>query len=50
VKRAVSAGYDVLKAGGSAMDAVQAAVFVLEDDPVFDAGTGSVLNSAGRVV
>jgi L-asparaginase / beta-aspartyl-peptidase len=46
---AAAAGYAVLAAGGSALDAVETAVRVLEDDPVFDAGTGSVLNAAGAV-
>ena len=50
VNRAVAAGYDVLRNGGSALDAVEAAVRVLEDDPAFDAGYGSVLNAAGKVV
>ena len=35
--------------GGSALDAVEAAVTVLEDDPTFDAGRGSFLTSDGRV-
>ena len=38
VKRAAEAGYQVLKNGGSALDSVQAAIVVLEDDPTFDAG------------
>ena len=38
VKRAVRAGYEVLVGGGTAVDAVEAAVRVLEDDPAFDAG------------
>ena len=46
---AAAAGYDVLAAGGSAMDAVEAAVRMLETDPTFDAGTGSVLNADGAV-
>jgi L-asparaginase / beta-aspartyl-peptidase len=49
VQRAAQAGYDVLAAGGSAVDAVEAAVLVLEDDPAFDAGRGSCLN-ANRAV
>jgi beta-aspartyl-peptidase (threonine type) len=48
-RRAAAAGYAVLAGGGTALDAVEAAVRVLEDDPVFDAGYGSVLNSAGCV-
>lgn len=39
---ALAAGAAVLSAGGSALDAVQAAVEVLEDDPHFNAGRGSV--------
>ena len=38
IKDAVRKGYDILEKGGSALDAVQAAVVVLEDDPDFDAG------------
>jgi L-asparaginase / beta-aspartyl-peptidase len=46
---AVAAGYDVLARGGTAVDAVEAAVIVLEDDPTFDAGRGSFLNEDGMV-
>lgn len=42
-------GWAVLRGGGSALDAVQTAVMVLEDDPRFNAGTGSVLNVRGAV-
>lgn len=38
VKHAAQCGYKILQNGGSAMDAVQAAVVELENDPVFDAG------------
>lgn len=48
-ERALHAGWSVLSAGGSALDAVEAAVIVLEDDPVFDAGYGSHLNRDGHV-
>jgi L-asparaginase / beta-aspartyl-peptidase len=48
-QRAVAAASRVLAAGGSALDAVETAVRSLEDDPVFDAGTGSVLTSQGKV-
>lgn len=48
-RRALEAGHQVLDAGGAAKDAVEAAVVVLEDDPVFDAGYGSHLNLRGRV-
>ncbi|XP_054581066.1 isoaspartyl peptidase/L-asparaginase isoform X2 [Eptesicus fuscus] len=49
VLRAATAGYSVLQAGGSAVDAVESAVAVLEDDPEFNAGCGSVLNVNGDV-
>jgi beta-aspartyl-peptidase (threonine type) len=47
--RALAAGWNLLSKGGSALDAVEAAVVVLEDDPVFDAGYGSHLNLDGHV-
>ncbi len=49
VRRALDAGYAILSLGGSAIDAVETAVTVLEDDPTFDAGRGSFLTSDGRV-
>jgi L-asparaginase / beta-aspartyl-peptidase len=49
VKQALEAGWGVLSAGGRAMDAVEAAVTVLEDDDTFDAGRGAFLNRDGRV-
>lgn len=48
-REAVVRGWRVLRGGGSALDAVEAAVTYLEDDPVFDAGTGSFLNADGEV-
>jgi L-asparaginase / beta-aspartyl-peptidase len=48
-QRALEAGWEVLQAGGTALDAVEAAVRVLEDAPIFDAGIGSVLNRDGDV-
>jgi L-asparaginase / beta-aspartyl-peptidase len=47
--RALHAGYSILKSGGHTLDAIQAAIMVLEDDPVFDAGYGSHLNLDGYV-
>jgi beta-aspartyl-peptidase (threonine type) len=46
---AVEAGHAVLAAGGTALDAVEAAVVVLEDDPEFNAGRGAALTEYGRV-
>src|SRR5437667_10964550 len=48
-QRALAAGWSILHRGGSALDAVEAAIIVLEDDPVFDAGYGSHLNLDGHV-
>ncbi|HXZ59298.1 MAG TPA: isoaspartyl peptidase/L-asparaginase [Steroidobacteraceae bacterium] len=45
---ALDAGYAVLERGGSALDAVGAAVRTMEDDPQFNAGRGAVLNHDGR--
>ena len=49
VTRAAEAGYDLLRRGASALDAVEAAVTLLEDDETFDAGRGSFLTRDGRV-
>jgi beta-aspartyl-peptidase (threonine type) len=48
-RRALEAGWAVLAVGGAALDAIEAAIVVLEDDPVFDAGYGSHLNLDGHV-
>jgi beta-aspartyl-peptidase (threonine type) len=48
-KAAALAGWKILDQRGSALDAVEAAVVVLEDNPLFNAGTGSALNSLGKV-
>lgn len=48
-KEAAEAGYAVLKKGGRALDAVETAVVVLENNPLFNAGRGSTLNSEGKV-
>ena len=42
-------GWEILERGGSAVDAVEAAVRMLEDEPTFDAGRGAVLNCAGAI-
>lgn len=44
---AVTAGHDVLKRGGSALDAVVTAIVLMEDSGVFNAGKGSVFTNAG---
>lgn len=48
-EHAAAAGAAVLAAGGSALDAVQRAVEVLESDPLFNAGTGACLDSDGHI-
>ncbi|MGC9334684.1 MAG: isoaspartyl peptidase/L-asparaginase family protein [Anaerolineae bacterium] len=48
-QRALEAGWAVLAGGGTAMDAVEAAIVVMEDDETFDAGRGSFLNADGQV-
>ncbi|MCX7561592.1 isoaspartyl peptidase/L-asparaginase [Sulfitobacter sp. F26204] len=45
---ALDAGYVVLAGGGSALDAVAAAVCALEDEPLFNAGRGAVFTSEGK--
>lgn len=47
LKEAVSVGYEILRKGGSALDAVEQTVIALENNPVFDAGTGAHLNRDG---
>ena len=48
-REALEAGWKILSAGGSALDAVEAAVVSLEDNHEYDAGTGSHLNRDGHV-
>jgi beta-aspartyl-peptidase (threonine type) len=49
VRNALAAGWKVLNGGGSALDAVEEAVVIMEDDETFDAGRGSFLNRDGKV-
>src|ERR1700688_1322139 len=49
IASALAAGYALLERGASAVDAVEAAVAVMEDDETFDAGRGSFLTQDGRV-
>lgn len=46
--QALSAGHRILVAGGSSLDAVEAAVRVMEDSPLFNAGKGAVFTHEGR--
>src|SRR5256885_2326681 len=48
LQHALDAGYQILKKGGPSLDAVTAAVVAMEDDPLFNAGRGSVYNAAGK--
>jgi len=49
VRHATAAGWRVLERGGSALDAVEETIVVMEDDETFDAGRGSFLNRDGKV-
>jgi beta-aspartyl-peptidase (threonine type) len=49
LEHALEAGYAILKDGGASLDAVTAAVAVLEDNPLFNAGRGSCFNSDGKI-
>ena len=49
IRNTLEHGRQVLELGGSALQAVEACASLLEDDPVFNAGCGSVLNEEGRV-
>src|SRR5690606_26588272 len=46
--RALEAGAAVLRDGGAALDAVDAAIRTMEDDPLFNAGRGAVFTAEGR--
>lgn len=48
-KDAALVGWKILQARGSALDAVEAAVVALENNPLFNAGTGSTFNSLGKI-
>jgi beta-aspartyl-peptidase (threonine type) len=49
LNEALEAGYELLVNGGTSLDAVAAAVVVLEDSPLFNAGRGSCFNSDGEI-
>jgi L-asparaginase / beta-aspartyl-peptidase len=48
LKAALEAGAGILRSGGSSLDAVEATVRVLEDNPLFNAGKGAVFNAEGH--
>lgn len=48
LERAIKAGQQILEQGGRALDAVEAAVKIMEDDPLFNAGKGAVFTAEGR--
>ncbi len=50
LRRVIEAGADLLDKGGSALDAVAHCVTLLEDNPLYNAGCGAVLNSEGAVL
>lgn len=49
LKEALLAGYQILKDGGRGLDAIEAAIRLMEDSPLFNAGKGAVLTSVGTV-
>ena len=49
VRNALAAGWSVLARGGTALDAIEESVVIMEDDETFDAGRGSFLNRDGKV-
>src|SRR5437868_9201682 len=49
VRNALAAGWMVLQRGGNALDAVEEAIVIMEEDEIFDAGRGSFLTSQGHV-
>lgn len=48
LEEALDAGYAVLEAGGSSVEAVRSAINIMEDSPLFNAGKGAVFNSLGK--
>src|SRR6185295_10483963 len=48
ITAALNAGADVLKKGGSSLDAIEKAINMMEDDPLFNAGRGAVFTADGK--
>lgn len=48
LEQALRAGYTILQRGGSSLDAVEAALMVMEDSPLFNAGKGAVFTHEGK--
>ena len=48
LKEAMKIGYDILKKGGTSVDAVEATIKILEDSPLFNAGKGAVFTNDGK--
>ena len=48
LEQSLRAGHAILKRGGSALDAVEAAIVIMEDAPVFNAGKGAVFTAEGK--
>lgn len=48
LKKALRAGFSIIKGGGSALDAVTAPIVIMEDSPLFNAGRGAALNAEGQ--
>ncbi|MGA7160151.1 MAG: isoaspartyl peptidase/L-asparaginase [Bacteroidota bacterium] len=49
VRKALAVGWNILSKGGDAVEAVEKAINLMEDDPTFDAGRGSFVNSIGEI-
>ena len=48
LEQSLRAGHAILNSGGSAIDAVEAAIVIMEDAPVFNAGKGAVFTAEGK--